>query len=106
MWHDDREEGKDARLAKLRAFRSRPDAEEYTVVLRDILALFGEGIQESFERTMADYLESTDGKWALSKLSDHDIERAKDLIAHNNFAERPFAVMKALTMWPFSSVTC
>ena len=45
---------------------------------------------------MADYLESTDGKWALSKMSDHDIERAKDLKAHSNHAERPFAVMKAL----------
>ena len=49
-------------------------------------ALFGEGTQESFERTMADYLESTDGKWATSNLSNHDIERAKDLMAHNNFS--------------------
>ena len=49
-----------------------------------LLALFGEGTQESFERTMADYLEATDG--ATSKLSNHDIERAKDLMAHNNFS--------------------
>merc|ERR1740130_2509100 len=33
---------------------------------------------------MADYLEATDG--ATSKLSNHDIERAKDLMAHNNFS--------------------
>jgi hypothetical protein len=65
-------------------------------MLREVLALFGEGIQESFQRTMSEYLENTNGAKARSKMSDAQHLRDLDLKANNNDAERPFAVMKAL----------
>ena len=95
-WYTNRDARKAQRLRRLRAYRDRPDAEEYTVVLRQVLALFGEGIQESFERTMSDYLEETNGDKAFSKTPEWRVEQDWDIYSHNNAAERPFAVIKAL----------
>jgi len=83
------------RKAMLREFRSRSDAAEYSLKLREVFALFGNGIKESLTRTMGDYLEATNGKHARSKLAPEVIEKASVLFNHNNNAERPFAVMKA-----------
>ena len=82
--------------AKLRNFRDRADAAEYEVVLKEVFALFGEGVHESLERTMGKYLERTNGDKALSKLSDWEVQDSKKLLSHNNHAERPFATVKAI----------
>jgi hypothetical protein len=80
----------------LREFRSQSGAAEYTVILKEVFALFGNGIKESLFRTMGDYyLEATNGKFSRSKLPEHVVEDPHDLCNHNNNAERPFAVMKA-----------
>ena len=80
----------------LREFRSQSGAAEYTVILKEVFALFGNGIKESLFRTMGDYyLEATNGKFARSKLPEYVVEDSHDLYNHNNNAERPFAVMKA-----------
>jgi hypothetical protein len=91
--HDDRLE---ARRAALRSYETKKDREEYELVLRDMLQLFGEGIHESLARTMGDFLDATDGEKSNSKISQLDWDRTSELRGHNNDAERPFAVMKAL----------
>lgn len=82
------------RLEQLRGYASRADAAKYVPILKEVLALFGKGIHESLTRTMGDYLEATDGCMAQSKLEPWMKARAVHLLAHNNHAERPFAVMK------------
>lgn len=82
------------KLTLLRAFESRTDKEKYVPILKKILNLFGEGIHESLERTMGDYLEATEGKMAKSKLEPWVKARVVQLLSHNNHAERPFAVIK------------
>jgi hypothetical protein len=94
-WHAKHDNRLPARKAKLREFRSRSDAAECTVVLREVFALFGNGIKESLTRIMSDYLEATEGKQARSKLPEWAVEESKPLHCHNNNAERPFGVMKA-----------
>ena len=80
----------------LRSYESREDAAAYTPVLKQVLRLFGEGIHESLNRTMSNYLEKTGGDMAASKLEPWMKELAADLICHNNHAERPFAIAKYL----------
>jgi hypothetical protein len=58
--------------------------------------MFGEGIHESLTRTMGKYLEATGGAKSKSKPSTWELEDAECLIAHNNAAERPFAIVKGL----------
>ena len=82
--------------ASLLDFQDRDDAAEYTAVLKEVLALFWEGIHEPLTRTMGKYLEATDGAKSKSKLSTWKLEDAEYLIAHNNAAERPFAIVKGL----------
>ena len=80
----------------LRSYESREDAAAYTPVLKQVLRMFGEGVHESLNRTMSNYLEKTGGDMAASKLEPWMKELAADLICHNNHAERPFAVAKYL----------
>ena len=80
----------------LRSYESREDAAAYTPVLMQVLRMFGEGVHESLNRTMSNYLEKTGGDMAASKLEPWMKELAADLICHNNHAERPFAVAKYL----------
>ena len=84
------------RMEMLRAYRPRPDVEKCEVVLRKVLRLFGEGIRESLERTSGYYLSRTNGKFQNSNLTEKARKKASKLISHNNWAERPFAVVKAL----------
>ena len=50
---------------------------------------------------MGDYLEILNGKHAIDKMTDTDKERTEDYVPHNNHAERPFAIIKALAkMYP------
>ena len=43
-----------------------------------------------------DYLEAYDGKFVNSNLSALDKERTAPLVAHNNHAKRPYAVIKSM----------
>jgi hypothetical protein len=95
-WCANRDTRKAQRLRRLRTCRDRPDAEECTVVLRQVLALFSEGTQEPFQRTMSDCLEDTNGDKAFSKTPEWRAKQDWDIHSHNNAAERPFAVIKAL----------
>ncbi len=46
------------------------DNDQYNVVLKEVLRLFGEGIHESLTRTMGDFLEAIGGAKAESKLEE------------------------------------
>ena len=65
-------------------------------MLKEVLALFGEGIRESLQRTMGDFLEATKGAKAESQLEDWERQKYGKALATNNAAERPFAVIKEL----------
>jgi hypothetical protein len=95
-WCATRSENMPKRMEILRAHRPRPDVEKYEVALRKVLRLFGEGIHESPERTMGHYLSRTNGKFQNSNLAEKARKMASKIISHNNWAERPFAVAKAL----------
>ena len=84
------------RRASLLVPNDRRDAAAYRRVLLSVMKLFGEGIHESLQRTMADYLEATDGRYKESRLEEWEKSRANGLLCHNNPAERPFAIMKWL----------
>ena len=75
-------------------YESREDSAKFVPLLKKVLSLFGEGIHESLKRTMSDYLEATNGKMAGSKMQPWMKARIVTLVAHNNHAERPFAVIK------------
>ena len=94
------------RKAALRIPADRKDAGPYKVVLLSVLKLFGEGIHESLQRTMGNYLEATNGKYTESRLEQWEIDRASGLLCHNNAAERPFGVMKWLKkMYPSMTIS-
>ena len=67
---------------------------KYTELLRKILAIFGQGIIDSLEFTMGDYLRQTDGVLANDQREDWEAKAAEGLLCHNNHAERPFAVLR------------
>ncbi len=62
----------------------------------EVLALFGQGIIESLEYTMGDFLKQTNGTLSNDKKEAWEIETVKGLVSHNNYAERPFAVLRAI----------
>ena len=51
------------------------DNDQYSVVLKEVLCLFGEGIHESLTRTMGDFLEAIGGAKAESKLEEWEKEK-------------------------------
>jgi hypothetical protein len=55
------ERNREQDLGELREFERREDITTYEPVLREILALFGQAIYKSLERTMGKYLRSTGG---------------------------------------------
>jgi hypothetical protein len=70
-----------------------------------VLALFGKGIIESLEFTMGDYLKQTNGKLCNDKRETWELEAVKGMVSHNNHAERPFAVLRAIwKMYPSLSL--
>ena len=63
-------------------------------ILKEVFGLFGAGIHESLQRTMGKYM--FDGLKSKENLSQWELDDSKHLLSHNNFAERPFAMVKAL----------
>ena len=83
----------------------REDREKYCAILRDVLRCFGAGIIDSLTFTMKHYIKQTDGILSNEKREEWELAATKDMVAHNNFAERPFAVVKALArMYPSLSL--
>ena len=63
--------------------------------MKEVFGLFGAGIHESLQRTMGKYI--FDGLKSKKNLSQWELDDSKHLLSHNDFAERPFAMAKALT---------
>jgi hypothetical protein len=61
-WCVKNEARKPAALATFRVFLEQEDADKCAAVLRQVLALVGEGTRESLARAMGGYLEETKGK--------------------------------------------
>jgi hypothetical protein len=92
-------------LARLRTYEQREDSEQYVKILREVFRLFGEGIIASLEYTMHDYLSQTNGKLSNMNKEQWELEAAKGMLSHNNYAERPFAVLRAFAkMYPALSL--
>ena len=89
------ERNKVADFLELRQYETREDITNYEPILREILTLFGQAIHTSLERTMGKYLQSTGGIYRNDLREDWELAKVSKLLAHNNAAERPFAVAKA-----------
>ncbi len=61
QFYDNLERDKRANLAELRQYKTRADLDVYRPILIEVLNLFGIAIHTSLERTMSNYLKSTDG---------------------------------------------
>ncbi len=86
---------RDMDLAELRQYETREDITAYEPIFKEILSLFGQAIKKSLERTMGKYLQSTGGIYRNDLREEWELEKASKLLAHNNAAERPLAVVKA-----------
>jgi hypothetical protein len=92
-------------LQRLNNFNTREDSEKYCGLLRQVLKLFGMGIIESLAYTMKNYIRQTNGNLANDKRAAWEIMAVNKMVCHNNHAERPFAVLKALAqMYPSLSL--
>ena len=90
---------------RIRNYALREDSIQYCAILRDVLGCFGKGIIESLSYTMKHYIKQTDGRLSNDKRESWEKEATKHMVAHNNYAERPFAVVKALArMYPSLSL--
>ena len=89
-------------LARLREYyETRETLENYVVVLKKFLGLFGSAIHESLTRTMGNYLEVTNGRLANSHKSEWEKEIAGRMTCTNNQAKSPFATVRAfLDIYP------
>jgi hypothetical protein len=81
-------------MEKLRAYKGRADEAKYETRLRNVLGLFGKGIIASLEYTMKDYLKQTNGTLRTGARDEWELAKCKDMLCHNNGAERPFAVLR------------
>jgi hypothetical protein len=67
-------------LARLRTYNDRDDSEKYKQILLAVLGLFGQGIIESLEFTMGDYLKQTNGKLCNDKRETWELEAVKGMV--------------------------
>jgi hypothetical protein len=81
-------------MEKLRAYRRRADEAKYETRLRKVLGLFGKGIVASLEYTMKEYIKQTNGTLRTGAREAWELAKCKDMLCHNNGAERPFAVLR------------
>ena len=92
-------------LQRIRNYALREDSIQYCAIRREVLGCFGKGIIESLSYTMKHYLKQTDGRLSNDKREPWEKEATKHMVAHNNYAERPFAVVKAFArMYPSLSL--
>jgi len=92
-------------LTRIRNYGVRDDTEKYCQILRDVLRCFGQGIIDSLEFTMKHYLKQTNGVLRNENRAEWEKEAVKHMVSHNNYAERPFAVVKAFArMYPSLSL--
>jgi hypothetical protein len=82
-------------MNNLRAFKGRADEDKYTGMMKKVLGLFGKGIVTSLEYTMKNYLSQTDGSLQSGTREQWEKEKCKNMLSHNNAAERPFAILRA-----------
>jgi hypothetical protein len=66
----------------------------HTTILKEVFGLFGASIHESLQRTMGKHVFG--GLKSKKNLSQWELDDSKHLLSHNNFTERPFAMVKAL----------
>ena len=100
-FYDIHDRNKAADLVTLQKYKNREDLETYTVVLKEVFNLFGQGIHESLTRTMGAYLEATGGTDQNQHKTQWEKAIASKLICTNNPAESPFATAKAyLDLYP------
>jgi hypothetical protein len=70
-----------------------------------VLRCFGAGIIDSLSFTVKHYIKQTDGNLSNDKREEWEMAAVKNMVAHNNFVERPFAVVKAFArMYPSLSL--
>ena len=81
-------------MERLRAYHGRADEVKYESMLVKVLGLFGQGIIASLEFTMKDYLHQTSGHLRSELRESAQVEKCKLMLCHNNYAERPFAVLR------------
>ena len=88
------ESNKIAEIQELKSFEQRADLEIYRPILLEVLKLFGLSIHTSLERTLGQYLKSTDGVFRNDLRDDWELGKVAKLLCTNNPAERPFGVAK------------
>jgi hypothetical protein len=92
-------------LARIDNFNLRDDNAAYTEILREVLKCFGCGIIDSLEYTMKHYIKQTGGKLCNDNREEWENDAIAHMVSHNNYAERPFAVVKAFArMYPSLSL--
>jgi hypothetical protein len=92
-------------LQRIGLNKDREDYDKYETIMRAVFKCFGLGIIDSLEFTMKDYLKQTDGDKQNANREDWEIKAVEKMVCHNNFAERPFAVLKAFArMYPTLSL--
>ncbi len=93
-------------LARIGNFSLREDKDTYTGILREVLKCFGCGIIDSLEFTMKHYyIKQTGGELCNDNREAWENEAVSHMVSHNNYAERPFAVVKAFArMYPSLSL--
>ncbi len=92
-------------LARICNYTEREDNEKYIEIVRAVLKCFGLGIIDSLEFTMKHYITQTGGVLSNEKRKDWEIKAVRHMVAHNNYAERPFAVVKVFArMYPSLSL--
>jgi hypothetical protein len=95
----------DEDLARIGINSHRADKDSYTAILREVLNCFGIGIIDSLEYTMKNYIKQTGGELCNDNREEWENKAIAHMVSHNNYAERPFAVVKAFArMYPSLSL--
>jgi hypothetical protein len=92
-------------LTRIGNFNDREDKQTYIGILREVLKCFGCGVIESLEYTMKHYIKQTNGALCNDNREEWEKQAVQQMVSHNNYAERPFAVVKAFArMYPSLSL--
>lgn len=92
-------------LQRLRPNVEREDTTKYTGIMCEVFGCFGRGIIDSLEYTLKEYLRQTNGGLRNDLREEWEKTAVSKMVSHNNYAERPFAVVKAFwRMYPSLSL--